>query len=127
MKRYCVCDRIGTGTHEDPYRPAVADHPGVSKATEMAIGSATKVICLMSGPDLTGPLADSRVDAFQDISLDSPLSLLTAQQFNALVNKLEARGFTVTVSRATHTFRDLLTEVGVQCNPSFDTNRFDVS
>ncbi len=116
-KRVIVCDVVGTGTREDPYRAQVRGLPGVSLSALIptgANGHPTRAVCLalVSGADLTAALAASGVDAFPDVPFATLLSTLTTQQRNALQTRLTARGFPSNVVSLSATLGELVRRCG---------------
>lgn len=134
-KRWYISPVIGDGTWENPYRPAIRE-----ALTENGAGGVWEIA---SNPDGTpkfpfalcrvgainhGPLAGvANVDQFPDITLDSTLSVLTANQRNALLNFLSKRGISTTGLTTSATFREVLDRVGKYLNASFNADAFDVN
>lgn len=131
MRRYYISPIIGTGTEEDPYRPKLADggKPWVAIIPSKSDGTPSFpwALCLVNALDHTGILGDSNNDGLPDITLDSQLSVLPANQRNQLINRLNQRGIDMTGINATSTFRQLLERVGKQLDVAFRVDRFDVS
>lgn len=131
MKRWYLSRIIGAGTEADPWRPALMDLlPNVSVvAMPEAPGriSTTWTLCLGGGADHSAAVADARVVALPQFSLDASLGTLTNAERNRVRNALSAWGITITVNWQTDSFRALLRQVAEQLRSGWDETAFDVA
>ena len=131
-KKYYVSAIIGDGTEENPFRPAVADH-GVNWAgsiqSDPVTGHPIHADCfvLVATANHAKLKADAGIDAMPDFPLDGKLSSITTATKNSMMNKLKARGFNVDGLGNTDGFRDVLQQIGVQRDPVFNIDNFDVA
>ena len=75
-------------------------------------------------PNHVDLLADSTTDALPDITLDSPLSILSVLDRNRLINRLSARGIDTSTWGLLTPFRTVLAAVGTVHLPGFDPDTF---
>lgn len=130
MKRYYVCDLIGDGSEENPFRPAVADFP-VSWAGSIVTGDDGRPVhgdCLVivNTEDHSTLRNAARVTPLPDFPLDGKVSAIQNGTKNAMLSALTARGFDTTAIGNADGYRDALIEIGRQRDPAFNVDKFDV-
>ncbi len=132
-KRYYLCDIVGDGTDENPFRPAVANLPGVAWSGEIPTGPDGRPLfgwCLVivgtknhaEVRKLTG------VDACPDFPLDGKLAGINQITLQAFKNRMTARGLNYDgMVLSSDGYRELVDKIGKRLNPLFDVNRLDVA
>lgn len=91
---YYVCPVIGSGTHEDMYRPKVAEYD----VNYTSAGSNIKgwsIVCV-NASDHSALIADSQIYLLSDTTLDTLYSELTSAQQNRIVTCLTYAGISYT-------------------------------
>lgn len=132
MKRYYVCDIIGTGDPEDAFRPAVADL-GLSYVAEIKSDPVTGVPVLpwalvRVATNNHAPLINTPgVDALPDYPLDGKVSSIHTATKNAMLARLQSRGIDTSFVGAADGFRDVVRGLGLMLNATFSEDSFDVS
>lgn len=129
-KRYYLCDIIGSGTEEDMFRPAVADHP-VDWVGSIETGPDGRpihadTIVLVSTDDHSILRADRRIDPLPDFALDGKMSAINGVVKTAMTNAMKRRGFDVSGLTNTDGYRKALQQIGAQRSAGFDIDKFDV-
>jgi len=130
MKRYYLCDIIGDGTDDNPYRPAVADH-SQKWAASLPTGMDGKPLhsdCLVIvEADNHMPLrADKRIDPLPDMTLDGKFSAVSVAAKNAMSAAMVKRGFsTQFLGDTVMGYREVLQTIGKQRSEGFDIDKFD--
>lgn len=131
MKRYYVCDVIGDGSDDSPYRAAVSDHR-VSHVAVIPVGPdgrPARPWCLaLAAAASHGPLlADRRLDALPDFPLDGKVSSMHGPTRTAMALALQRRGIDTAFLQGTDGYREVVRTLGRLLDPAFDENAFDVS
>lgn len=130
MKRYYISKIIGTGSMQDPYRPAVADE-GVSWVGDIPSdpdGRPLYDTCLV----LVNSKVHSKlrthpdIDALPDFPLDGKVSAIQQQTKTGMITALKKRGFDTAGLENKDGYRDVLQSIGKQRSPHFDLDNFDV-
>lgn len=129
-KRYYVCDIIGTGSDEDPFRPAVADL-GVSWVASILTGDDGRPVytdCLALVETVNHNIVRNTrgVSPMPDFPLDGKLSAIQTGTKNMMMSALGARGFDTTTVGNADGYRDVLQSVGRQRDPAFDVDKFNI-
>lgn len=132
MKRYYICDILGTGDPEDPFRAAVAEL-GVNYVAEIKSDPVTglplapwALVCVATknhSPLLNRP----GLDAMPDFPLDGKVSAIQTATKNAMLERMQARGIDISFVGNADGFRDVIRGVGRLLNDNFNENNFDVS
>lgn len=130
MKRYYVCDIIGDGTDENPFRPAVADFP-VSWVGSIQTGDDGRpvhsdALVIVSTDDHARLRNAAGITPLPDFPLDGKVSAIQNGTKNAMIAALAARGFDTSAIGASDGYRDAIIEIGRQRDPSFNVDKFDV-
>ncbi len=133
-KRYYLCNIIGDGSDDNPYRPAVADYEasGVSWAGVIESGPDGRPIhadCLVivNTEDHSALRRDARIDAMPDFALDGKMSAINNVVKTAMVNALRRRGIVKSGISNTDGYREALQQIGQQRSGAFDIDKLDVS
>lgn len=132
MKRYYISPIVGTGDETDPYRPKVADH-GVSWVgvipSDPVTGKpiSTWALVVVEAINHAALLADSAIDALPEFPLDGKVSAINTGTKNTMVSRLQARGIDTAFIGNSDGYRDVIRGIGVQLDPTFNENNFDVS
>lgn len=129
-KRYYVCNIIGVGSDEDPFRPAVADF-GVSWVASILSGDDghpvyADCLALVETADHTKLRNAVGVTPMPDFPLDGKLSAIQNGTKNAMMSALGTRGFDTTALGNADGYRDVLQSVGRQRDPAFDVDKFNI-
>ena len=130
MKRYYICDVIGDGTWENPYRPAIADdaigYVGDIKSDPQT-GAPLLPWCLVlvAAPDHT-KLSKPGRDALPDFPLDGKTNAINASAKAQMNSVFARRNITLDVN-AKDGYRDVINGLGKIINPNFDSNNFDIA
>jgi hypothetical protein len=138
MKRYAICDIIGTGTELDPYRPAIENvgernyvsliptendpqspNYGKPKGTKCLVRLATNNVARLVGA--TG------VDLLPDFALDAKVSAMHTPTRVLMRAMLQRRGLNPGWLDNADGFRDVVRNIGQALEPAFDENFFDVA
>lgn len=140
MKRYYVCNIIGSGSSTfDAHRPAIADI--VDPATFLKAFNYTDVFainadgslkfpwCLViaSGANQTLATGDPDIDQMPDYSLDVKISAMDVPTKAAILAKLAARGIDTTSLSNSDSYRALIQLLGQIHVPTFSADSFDVA
>lgn len=139
MKRYYVCEIIGSGVSTfDARRPAIVDIVDPSRLmsafvatdvwAENTDGTPKLPWCFViaSGPNQSLAANVPDVDQLPDIALDAKISTIDAQVKGVILARLAARGIDTTGLRNSDAFRVLLNMLGRLHEADFDVNAFDV-
>jgi hypothetical protein len=124
-KRYYVCDVIGDGSEENPFRPVVADL-GVNWVGEVSADN-TRAFVLVNAVNHAAIIAHTRINALPDFPLDGKINAMQTAARNAMNNALTRRGFSVAGIDNADGYRDVIRSVGRSLNPNFNENNFDVA
>lgn len=130
--RNFACDLAGTGTRLDQYRcrvnVLVAANPeeGVYVRQRLLPATGQALARVTASASLLLLLAaDAQVEPLPNIGLNDRWdSWGTPVQRNALLNRLEARGYDVTGIVNSTLFRVLVRRMGRRFDPDFDEDRF---
>lgn len=127
--RHYICDVIGTGTTNDPYRPTIADH-GVNLSDEIAtdqngIPIMPWVIAIVKASDIEHAQmrADKSIDILPNVGIDTRLSSIA--EINVFRGMLRKRGISTLVSDD-KSMRDMIRALGRMHNPSFNEDNLRV-
>ncbi len=129
-KRYYVCDIIGNGTEENPYRPAVADY-GVSwvgsiPTNEQGHPVFAWSLVLVASKEHASLRGDNRIDPLPDFPLDGRMNAINQAASAALSAALLKRSIAVSYG-GTDGYRDVIRAIGRKLEPTFNENNFDVA
>jgi hypothetical protein len=130
-KRFYVSPIVGDGlTPETAYRAKLSQYGLAFSAIIPTNSSGVPLfnwcLCIVNGLDHSALVADSQLDAFPEITLDSTLSVLTNQERNRLLGFLSKRGIPTAGINGNTTFREVLELLGKFLDISFTTTKFDV-
>lgn len=138
MKRYMICPVIGAGTHENPYRAAVAD---LATARSRAVIRSNPqggppiyafAFCRVAAHDFAAVFQVTNSYVFPDFPLDSQMASMEAGVRTALAQSVEAfdldgLGDNFDASHAdSDSFRQLIERIAQKIEPAFNANFFDV-
>lgn len=126
MKRHYLCKVIGDGTFENPYRPSIADIPGVNFVSEHKPGTPW-ALCLVSGNKHALVQALEGTDALPDVSLDIRVGAVEAKAKVKLRADLKKRGIDNKFIDAVDGYREVIRTVGRLLNSQFHEDNFDVA
>lgn len=132
-KRYYLCDLIGDGSINNPYRPAVAnlgvnyvaEFPPQDPQTGQYLGATCLV--LVSTNDHARVKQLNTVDELPDVSLDVEWNAVDRSRRNQAEAALARRGLqrpSVSPGNGTRVF---IRGIGRMLNPNFNEDNFDVS
>ena len=130
-KRYYICDILGDGSSDNPYRPAVADM-GVNHVAAFppnnASGGYDRMTCLVlvNAANLARLNADPRTRPMPEFPLDGKLNAIQTPAVSAMESMLAERGFTKTWANSDG-YRSVIRSVGKQLDDNFHEDNFDVS
>ena len=130
MKRYYICDVIGDGSWENPYRPSIADD-GIGYVGDIKSDPQTGApllpwcLVLVAAPDHT-KLGKPGRDALPDFPLDGKVSAINASAKGVMNAAFNRRGITLDLN-SKDGYRDVIEAIGKQINANFSSNNFDVS
>lgn len=130
MKRYYVCDLVGDGSEENPFRPVIANFP-VAWSGSIPTGVDGRPVhkdCLVivSTEDHAALRNAAGVVPLPDFPLDGKMSAIQNGTRNTMLSALVARGFDTTSIGNADGYRDALSEIGRQRDPLFNIDKFDV-
>ncbi len=138
MKRYMICPVIGAGTHENPYRAAVAD---IATARSRAVIRSNPqggpplyafAFCRVAAHDFAAVFQVTNSYVFPDFPLDSQMSSMESGVRTGLVQSVQAFdldgiGAHFDASHAdADSFRQLIQQIATLMEPAFNANFFDV-
>lgn len=131
MKRYYVCDIIGDGSFENPYRAAVADGtvnaavtmPNSDPNTGAPLGN--WCLCMVATGNHARLNGRAGIDAMPDFPLDGKVSAIQTATRNAVSARLSARGIPDVFSNSDG-YREVIRKLGQQLQPDFSENNFDI-
>jgi hypothetical protein len=119
---YYISPVIGTGTRDDPYRPAIAAVATAWAALipTLTVGTPAQTWSLVQATVPANAILPPSVIALPDVSLSMPLRLLSADQQLAIQKALQVANVTVSASA---TVGDVIVALGRTLVPSFDIGR----
>jgi hypothetical protein len=119
---YYICPVIGTGTRDDPYRPAIADVATAWAALipTLTVGTPAQTWSLVQATVPANASLPPSVIALPDVNPSMPISLLSADQQSAIQQALQVANVTVSASA---TVGDVIVALGRRLVPSFDLGR----
>lgn len=135
-KRYYLSDIIGDGSEENPYRAALDTHTGVKFSTSIPteddpqspnyskpkFGACFAIV----ETNNHGPLrADSRLEAMPDEPLSKTMASIPETAKTAMLLSLSRKGFSTGIN-VSSTYKATLQDIGMQRDPVFDIDNFDV-
>lgn len=134
-KRWYVAKVVGTGTNADPFRPKGVMEAGVSCvasiATNPITGAPALPWCLVkiarASGDFTDFDADTDLDGFPLLSLDTRVNQLPAAQRNRIAAALTKYGIDTSDVQGTTTLRQIVRRIGRLLEPGFHEDVNDVS
>lgn len=129
MKRYYLCDVIGTGAELDPYRAAVADIPAVKNwgMQDGTLNGKLVALCIVACADHAPFKGRPSIDPMPDFPLDGKISAMQTAVKNKMVSDAERRGFDASTIGSSDGYRDAINAFGRQLNPTFDIDSMDVT
>lgn len=130
-KRYYLCDIIGDGSEENPFRPAVANYnvswTGPIETGEDGRPIHANTIVLVNTENHTQLRNDPKIDPMAEYPLDGKISGLSVAAKNMCYASMVKHGFsTQQLNSTTLGYREVLQEMGRQRSPVFDIDNFDV-
>jgi hypothetical protein len=132
-KRFYLCDIIGDGSIENPYRAAVADlgvnHVSVFPPQDPNTGQYTRPHCLVlvNASNHSALRADKRLDALPDFPLDGKVDAIENTAKVGMRNVLGKRGFSREHATNKDGYREVIRSIGRELDPGFDENDLDAS
>lgn len=147
MKRYYICNIIGTGTEADSYRPAIAREIDAARVTNPTFDASYSVVIPThpeGHPQAGHPkfphalviveannhgifAGKPDIDSLPDVALDSKVSSMHTPTKNAMIARLAARGFNgVNVDNADG-YREVIRGIGRALDTAFHEDSFDAS
>jgi hypothetical protein len=134
-KRYYLCDIVGDGTRDNPYRPAVANltNPGVNYVavipSDPATGRPLAAWCLVlaSTNNHARIQALPAVDTMPDVSLDTQWNSIDKTRSDAAKAALARRGIGPPSIAPGDGYRVFVRGLGRQLQPDFVEDNFDVA
>jgi hypothetical protein len=144
-KRFTLSPVIGTGSHPDPFRAAVDDVPLTQTASVIPthpVGHPQQgqpkfnfTFSVVGTASLAGLLAIPNAYVFPDYGLDGRLDGMESGARSGMVQSAEAydldgAGLHLALQAANQdsaSYRDFLQALGIQFEPSFNINTFDVT
>jgi len=136
MIRYMIAPIIGTGTDENPYRPEMPDVVNKNPRIPTLPNGAPKyrfAFCVVATPSIAAIEQVSNAYVFPDYPLDGLLSGMESGVRAAMVQSVQAYNldnngyYLVVPNEDTNSFRDVITSIGLQFDPSFVLSFFGVS
>lgn len=130
MKRYYLCDLVGDGSEDNPYRPAVADL-GYRFSATWSTGadgrpSGTWALAIVAAANHTPLRNRPGIDPMPDVSLDIRLSAVQAATRSQMEAAMARRGIPALAGNADG-YRELIQHIGRKASPAFDVDAFDVA
>jgi len=133
-KRYYLCNIIGDGSDDNPFRPAVADYDtagvswsGVFQRDPSGRPIHADCLVIVDTEDHSLLRRDAHLDPMPDFSLDGKMSAINKVVKTAMTNALKRRGFDVSGITNTDGYREALQQIGMQRSGAFDIDKLDVS
>lgn len=131
MKRYYICDVVGTGNgYMDPYRPLVKDLGAVNFTAEIQIDPQTgallqpwALVCVEANNHVPFVGKPGVID-LPDFPLDGKVSAIQTSVKNKMLSRLQARGIDTSPIANTDGYRETIRTIGKRLNPNFDENSF---
>lgn len=147
MKRYYICDIIGTGTEMDPYRPAISREIEAARVTNPTFDASYSVVIpthpeghpQAGHPKFPHALAiveannhaifsgKQDIDSLPDVALDSKVSSMHTPTKNAMIARLNARGLRGADVDNADGYREVIRGIGKALDPAFHEDSFDAS
>lgn len=141
MKRYYVSDVIGDGSFNNPYRAAAS---AVAQAQTAAGNTSNSVaivptdpttgkplftwaLCLVASRNHQPFLADTRLNAMPDVTLDTKVNAVATATLNAAQAALQGRSISTSFISNSSGYRDFINGIGQQLQSVFSVDSFDVS
>lgn len=130
-KRYYVCDVIGDGSEESPYRPKIADQ-NVARVTQMSFddsGTLTKpwALVLVDTINHARLSALPGIDQLPDVSLDIKKSAISTASRSQLSSMLSRRDISSVNISSTDSYKNIINDIGKSLDASFTADNFDVA
>ena len=130
MKRYYVCDIVGTGTRNDKYRSRIWDY-GFTHTEVFATDADNRptsswALVLVDTVNHTRLLADPQLDALPDVSLDAKVSAINATTRSDMVAKLTGRGIDTAFIGRADSYREVIQTLGQRLDANFDVKNLNV-
>lgn len=129
MKRYYLSTLIGTGGMTDPIRTPIYDSlaPGDLHRTWAPANPQAGQTCLVLVNAVSHArfLADTQNDALPDFPFDARLSALHGPALQAMNSAVQRRNMIADWTNSSG-FREVVRSIGVQIEPGFDENSFDL-
>lgn len=130
-KRYYLCDIVGDGSEDNPFRPAVADYNVSyvmacdSDATGRPIHADAMV--LVNAEDHAQLRGKPGIDPMPDFALDGKMSAINNVVRTQMINALRRRGIDDSGIGNTDGYREALAQIGMQRAAAFNIDSFDVN
>jgi hypothetical protein len=132
MKRYYMVDIIGSGTDDDPYRPALdfagIRYAGVIPSNPDGTPASTWALCIVAAKDHNMLRNDSRIDALPDFPMDGKVSAINNATKGLMKAALTRRNLNAnTLVEDKDGYRDVIRGIGRALEPAFSEDKFDVA
>lgn len=128
--RYYICDVIGDGTDDNPYRADLQDAPGIDGISAViASGPDGRpafpyALCVVEASNHLPLRARQGVDALPEVSLDNRMSAVSQAARARLDNAMARRGIPSTGFAVAEGYRDVIRLLGQRLESAFDPDRF---
>lgn len=128
--RYYLCDVVGDGTEDNPYRAALEDEPGIDGiATVIASGPDGRpvypyALCVVESDDHQRLRNRKNVDVLPEVSLDNRMSAVSQVARARLDNAISRRNIPTTGLQVAEGYRDVIRLLGRRLDPAFDPDAF---
>lgn len=128
--RYYLCDVIGAGTEDSPYRADLADAPGINGISAViASGPDGRplypyALCVVEADDHQQLRTRPGVDALPEVSLDTRANAISQAARSRMDAALSRRGIPSGGVDTAEGYRDLIRVLGQRLEPAFDPDRF---
>ncbi len=129
-KRYYLCDIIGDGSEDEPYRPKVADY-GVKWSGGIEVGPDGKplhsdILVIVSTNNHSVLRGVPGIDPLPDFALDGKMSAINNVVKKQMINALRRRGIDDSGIGNTDGYREAMQQIGKQRSATFDIDKLDV-
>lgn len=121
-KRYYLCDVVGDGTPENPFRSCASDYT-VAVASAIKDGVAFSAVTTENHGQL---IADNRINALPDFPLDGKINAMQGAAKTQMQTDVAARGLDISAISSADGYRDVIRAIGLQLSPHFNENNFGI-
>lgn len=130
-KRYYLCDIVGDGSEDNPFRPLVADYnmSYVMACDSDAVGRPlhADALVLVDTEDHSQLRGKPGIDSMPDFALDGKMSAINNAAKAALSAALKRRRIDDSGLTNIDGYREVLSQIGRQRAVAFDIDNFDVN